>query len=172
MRPNFDMSARLAAVVALAVCMSGCAGYQLGNRMLFRPDIRTVHIPVFESDSYRRFLGQQLTEAVIKQIELDTPLIVANPGFAESVLQGRLVQDRKRPRTIDRFGEPRVLQSQWYVEVDWVDRSGNSLMQRQRLRVSASEEFVPEGGQSLTTAQQEIVKKLAQQIVGQMESPW
>lgn len=140
--------------------------------MLFRPDIRTVHIPVFESSSYRRFLGQQLTESVIKQVELDTPLIIANAGFADSVLRGRLVQDRKRARTIDRFGEPRVLQAEWSVEVDWVDRSGNSLMQRQRLRINSAEEFIPEGGQSLTTAQQEVVKKIAQQIVGQMETPW
>jgi hypothetical protein len=32
--------------------------------------------------------------------------------------------------------------------------------------------FVPEGGQSLVTAQQEAIKKLAQQIVGQMELAW
>jgi len=32
--------------------------------------------------------------------------------------------------------------------------------------------FVPEGGQSLVTAQQEAINKLAQQIVGQMELAW
>ena len=32
--------------------------------------------------------------------------------------------------------------------------------------------FVPEGGQSLVTAQQEAITKLAQQIVGQMELAW
>ena len=32
--------------------------------------------------------------------------------------------------------------------------------------------FVPEGGQSLVTAQQEAINKLAQQIVGQMEIAW
>ena len=32
--------------------------------------------------------------------------------------------------------------------------------------------FVPEGGQSLVTGQQEAIKKLAQQIVGQMELAW
>ena len=164
------MILQLITLVCLGI--TGCAGYQVGNQMLFRSDIRTVHVPVFESESYRRFLGQQLTESVIKQIERDTPLVIANPAFADSVLTGRLIQDRKRSRTLDRFGEPRVLQTEWFVEVDWVDRSGNSLMQRQRLRINGAEEFIPEGGQSLTTAQQDLVKKIARQIVGQMEMPW
>ena len=172
MRSNYPLSRALAAVLVLLPSMSGCAGYQTGNQMLFRSDIRTIHVPVFESESYRRFLGQQLTEAVIKQIENDTPFVIANPGFADSVLTGRLVRDRKRSRTLDRFGEPRVLETDWYVEVNWVDRSGNPLMSRQQLQISDSEFFIPEGGQSLSTAQQNLVKKIAQQIVGQMETPW
>ncbi|HEY6562999.1 MAG TPA: hypothetical protein VIY86_00755, partial [Pirellulaceae bacterium] len=55
----------------LATC--GCAGYYLGSPTLYRPDIATIQIPIFESDSYRRFLGERLTEAVVKQVELKTP---------------------------------------------------------------------------------------------------
>ena len=40
----------------------GCAGYQVGHRSLYRPDIRTVHVPVVQSDSFRRYLGERLTE--------------------------------------------------------------------------------------------------------------
>ena len=171
---RLDQATRVTKLLWLAslLLLSGCAGYQFGNRTLFRSDIRTIHIPVFESESYRRFLGQSLTEAVVKQVELDTPLVIANPAFADSVLRGRILQDRKRSRTIDRFGEPRVLQAEWYVEVDWVDRSGNPLMQRQKVRITDAQEFIPEAGQSMTTAQLELTRKIARQIVGQMESSW
>ena len=166
------MRNQLAILGICFVVFAGCAGYQVGNQIMFRPDIRSVHIPIFESESHRRFLGQILTESVVKQIEDDTPLTIANPGFADSFLTGRIVQDRKRPQSLDRFGEPRVVQTDWIVEVNWVDRSGAPLMQRQQLRIGDNVEFIPEGGQSLTTAQRELVDRIARQIVGQMELRW
>ncbi len=160
------------AIPFLIALIGGCAAYQVGNQAFFRNDIRSVHVPIFESESHRRFLGQQITEAVIKQIEQDTPLIIADPAFAESILRGRIVKDYKRPRTLDRFGEPRVLQSDWSVEVEWVDRNGTPLMQRRNLTISDDVEFIPEGGQSLASSHRELMKKIAQQITGQMELPW
>src|SRR5262245_35350210 len=63
--------------------LSGCAGYQIGNRALYRPDLRTVHVPVIQSDSYRRYLGERLTEAIVKEIELRTPYKVVGPDAAD-----------------------------------------------------------------------------------------
>jgi hypothetical protein len=143
------------AYVICGTCL-GCAGYQIGNRSLFRGDIRSVHVSIFESDSHRRFLGQQLTEAVVKQIEQDTPLIVADASTADSFLTGRILSELKRPRTLDRFGE----------------RSGVPLIQRQELQINDDIEFIPEGGQSLSTAQRELINRLARQIVGQLETGW
>lgn len=155
-----------------AVIGGGCAAYQVGNQSLFRCDIRSVHVPIFESDSFRRFLGQQLTEAVIKQIEQDTTLLIADPATADSFLTGRIVDDNKRPVALDQFGEPRVLQTDWQVEVNWVDRSGVPLMRQQLVKINEAVDFIPEGGQSLATAQRDVTRRIARQIVGQMESPW
>lgn len=156
----------------LILISQGCAGYQIGNRQLFPPNIRSVHVPIIESESYRRFLGQQLTEAVVKQIEQDTPLTIADPALADSILRCKLVRDRKLPKTLDRFGEPRVLETSWVVEVEWVDRSGVPLLPRQDLRISDSVEFIPEGGQSLSSANRKLIGSIANQIVGQMELSW
>ena len=41
--------------VPLLVAGSGCAGYHMGNQFLYRNDIRSVHVAIFETDSYRRF---------------------------------------------------------------------------------------------------------------------
>src|SRR5436853_4990568 len=90
--------------------LPGCAGYQLGQRSLYRPDIRTVHIPVIQSDSFRRYLGERLTEAVVKEVELRTPYKVVGPAEADSVLTVRLASDSKRILANNRFSEPRDIE--------------------------------------------------------------
>src|SRR5262245_15718707 len=79
-------------IVAISMAsLTGCAGYQIGRRSLYRPDVRTVHVPMIQSDSYRRYLGERLTEAIVKEIELRTPYKVVDAGSADSVLSVRLV---------------------------------------------------------------------------------
>lgn len=159
-------------LVSLFVVMnSGCARYHIGNQYLFRSDIRTVAVPIFESDSFRRFLGQRLTEEVVKDIELYTPLTVADPAIADSFLRGRIVSERKSVAGENENDEPRTIQVGWQVEVDWVDRAGVPLMQRQTIRINRDAWFVPEGGQSLSTAQQKVIDLIARDIIGQMEMP-
>lgn len=159
-------------LTALPFAFSGCAGYQGGSTAFFRSDIRSVHVAIFESDSYRRFLGQRITEAVIKQVELGTPYLISDPQFADSFVRGRLIRETKRSVGDNRFDEPRDIQVAWRVEVTWTDRSGTPLMQKQLIRIDNDENFIPEAGQSLTTAQQRLIEKLAREIVGQMEMPW
>ena len=159
-------------VFALLPFTTGCHGYHLGNQYLFRSDIRTVHVAQFESDSYRRFLGQRMTEAVIKQVANNTPLTITEPALANSFLTGRIVQDRKLVVGENITDEPRSIDVGWRLEVQWTDRAGVPLMQRQALRLDRSVTFVPEGGQSITTAQQQLIEHLARDIVGQMEAPW
>src|SRR4051794_4304229 len=81
------------AIVMASLGLAGCAGYQIGRGGLYRPDVRTVHVPVAQSDSYRRYLGERLTEAVVKEIELRTPYKVVDSASADSVLNIRLMSD-------------------------------------------------------------------------------
>jgi hypothetical protein len=159
--------------------LSGCAGYQLGQRSLYRPDIRTVHIPVIQSDSFRRYLGERLTEAVVKEVELRTPYKVVGPAEADSVLTVRLVSESKRILANSQFSEPRDIETDFFIQTSWIDRRGDLIMNHDNVpaapllvNIGQQANFVPEGGQSLVTAQQEAVNKLAQQIVGQMELAW
>ena len=157
-------------VLALSVVfLNGCAGYHVGSQFLYRSDIRTVHVAIFESDSYRRFLGQRLTEAVIKEIEESSPLTITEPQLADSFLRGRIVNEDKIVAGENINDEPRSLNVSWRVEVSWVDRAGVPLINRQTLRINRDATFIPEGGQSLSTAQQKVIERLARDIVGQME---
>ncbi len=165
--------------LAMLLCLSGCAAYQVGNHTLYRTDILTVAVPVFESESLRRILGERLTEAVIKEIELNTPYKVTQGLGADSVLTGRIINDAKYVITENINDEPRDLEIEFLVEVSWRDRRGNNLLQTQTfplpaglIEIGQAGHFLPEGGPSMATAQQELLERMAKQIVARMELPW
>lgn len=163
----------------LLALTAGCAAYQIGNQSLYPPHIRTVYVPVFESDTYRRFVGEWLTEAVMKEIEAKTPYKVVGTPNADSVLTGRITSDTKRVLVEDPYDNPREIEMGMRVEVRWIDRRGDMVepmgpvpVPEELALVGATGAAIPEVGQSVTTAQQKAIERLAQQIVGMMESPW
>ena len=157
---------------ALLVTSIGCSGYHLGNQYLYRSDIRSVHIQMFESDSHRKFLGQRLTEAITKKVIDATPLTVTEPAIANSVITGRLLRETKTVTGETITDEVRSLDVANRVEFTWVDRAGTPLMPRQTVRLDFDAELIPEGGQSQATTEQEIIDRIAREVVGQMEMPW
>jgi hypothetical protein len=170
----------LVPLLLAVVASGGCAGYQIGHRTLFRPDIRTVHVPVFQSDSLRRYLGERLTEAVIKELESRSPYkVVGGAEVADSLLTGRILSDTKRVAAESKNDDAREIETTLAVEVQWVNIRGEPLMQRSvlplpmlGLDIAVDSNFIPEGGQSLTTAQQQVIHRLAREIVNQMEMYW
>jgi hypothetical protein len=166
-------------VLLTSVVAAGCAGYQIGNDTLYPLDVQTVYVPIFESDSFRRNLGEMLTEAVMKEIELKTPYKVVGTPNADSVLTGRILSDTKRVVVEDRFDDPRAVEVALRIEVSWIDRRGKVIRQGPAIplppaatAVGTESTLVPEVGQSVATAQQKAIQEAAEQIVGMMEAPW
>jgi hypothetical protein len=156
-------------LLCLVMTCSGCANYRVGQQSLFRSDIRTVHVPIFESATYRRYLGERLTESVAKEIELNTPYKVVDSLTADSVLTGKIVGMRKSVLSETINDDPRNIEASFRVQVTWTDRRGNILMQR---TYNSPSNFIPEGGQSLATAQQDAIEQAARDIVTQMQVWW
>ncbi len=163
----------------LLICMTGCAGYQIGNRSLYPAHIRTVYVPMFESNSFRRNLGERLTEAVMKEIELKTPYKVTGNPNADSVLTGEIIGETKRVVIQARTGQPRELQVNMQVQVSWIDHRGNPIRRTEFIPlppelvdVGGTGNVIPQTGQSIATGHQQAVSRLAEQIVGLMEAPW
>lgn len=161
------------------VALFGCAGYRMGARTLYPPDIETVYVPIIESNSYRRNLGEWLTEAVVKEIENVTPFKVVNTPEADSVLSCRIMSDNKRMAMESSTDEGRELQVTWQVSVSWVDRKGDLIKPEQQIpapqafnTVQDTANMFPELGQSVTSAEQTAIERLAKQIVSMMESAW
>ena len=166
-------------MLAILPLVAGCFGYHVGNQSLYPAHIYTVYVPIFESDSFRRHLGERLTERVMKRIEEVTPYKVINSPDADSILTGRIIADAKRVVVEDRFDNPREVELNMAVRVRWIDRRGNPLrdcpavpLPPELTTVSASATVVPEVGQSIATGQVEAIDKLAEQIVSMMETPW
>jgi hypothetical protein len=169
------MRLSLTANLILCACwtlLAGCAGYQIGSSSLYRADVRTVHVPMIQSDSFRRFLGERLTEAVVKEIENRTIYKVTSFENADTILQARIVTDEKRVLAETINDDPRNLEYDMTVEVAWTDRIGRPMTRRPGFRVNYGSNFIPEAGQSITTAQQETIDRVARQIVNQMEAAW
>ena len=166
-------------VVVPTLWVMGCAGYRIGTKSLYRTDVRTIHVPIIKSDSFRPELGVMLTESVQKEIERRTPFKLANVETAESVMTCTLTSDAKRVVSETNTDEPRLIQSVLTVEVRWVDRRGMPLIETRFLPPGESTfyfaenvDFIPEAGQSISTANQRAVERLANHIVDQMESRW
>jgi hypothetical protein len=159
--------------------LGGCANYQIGNKSLFPSEVRTVYVPMFKSNSFRRNLGERLTEAVVKEIENRTPYKVVPDPNADTTLIGELITERKTVLVPNLSGDAREVQANMTVRVSWVDRKSQLLRDDKLIPlpsefadVGGTGDVVAEVGQSVTTAQQEAICKIAQQIVGLMENQW
>ena len=160
----------------LLIVSTGC-GYMIGSPPV--QGVRSVHVPIFKSESYRRNLDYLLTEAVQKQIKERTPYRLSDAETADTILQGKIVEIRKTPLSENRFDDPRELQLLVGAEVKWIERRTGRILQQyifpvgpELLQHASQVSFAPEAGHSLATAQQESAQRLAAQIVDLMEAGW
>jgi hypothetical protein len=178
---NGPGAARWPALIVAAVLSSvnaGCATYRIGNAELYAPDVTTVYVPMIESDSFRRDLGERLTEAVAKEIELKTPYKVVGTPDADSILAARLVSDTKRVIVENQNDDPRAVELAMFTQVNWINRRRQPLGPMAtiplppELGVSQTAPMLAEAGQSVAVQQQLAIQRLAEQIVATMEEPW
>jgi hypothetical protein len=142
------------------------------------PEYRTVHVPTFTTDSFRRGYELQLTEAVQKQVQM-RGYRLAKPPVAETRLVGQIVSVDKRPVNQNKYDDPRELELAMAIKVRWEDARTGQLLSSTVVPIDplgahavTQATFAPETGQSLATATQASVDSLARQIVGMMEIPW
>jgi hypothetical protein len=161
-------------------------------------NIRTVRVPIFKNytmrDSTRQGIEFDLTRAVVREIELNTPYkVVGGDCSADTELTGTITRFNKLLLNRNQLNEVREAETTLAVEVVWKDlRTGEVLSQAQHrfdpvqpplcdvpnppppppVLVTSVAGFIPELGESMTTARQKNVNRLAVQIVNMMEKPW
>lgn len=157
------------------LAIGGCA-YHFGNG--FDQKIQSIHIPTFTSEVKRRGLEVQLTEAVQKQVQTRTPYRLTSEGEADTLLTGKIVNVGKSVLGENGYDDPRELQLSLAVEVTWRDLRTERVIAEERYLLpndaagfTAQAEFAPEVGQSLATATQQAMERMARDIVNMMETP-
>ena len=170
---------RLALIVCGMIGIPGCAAYRFGPSTLFRPGIRTVHVPAVRNDTFRHDLGPRLGDALVREIERRTPYKVTGDPNADSTLTCRLVGETKQVLTETGSDDPRGLDAAISARATWTSRGGDLLMQNSvvpnddlAITFGQDARFVPEAGQSIDSATQAAIEDLAQRIVSQMEIRW
>jgi hypothetical protein len=150
----------------------GC-GYSVGHDEMFNTNIRTVHVPIFQNKDFRRGLEFQLTEALVKTIELRTPYKTTSNGRkADTVLSGEIKEVRQGTLGIDpRTNQPRETQATVIASFKWKDlRTGKILVDMPVITYSV--DYIQPVGENFYEASQQAMNGLAERIVEKMEKPW
>ena len=79
-----------AAAVLVLLLSSGCASYRLGS--MLPDDIRTVYMPTCENQTAEPQIEQDVTAAILSQIQLDGSLKVRAEDEADTLLEVTLIR--------------------------------------------------------------------------------
>ncbi len=168
---------------ALALCLlgamlaAGCSSDPARGYAFAEPydaGVRTVGVPIFENRTFARGTELALTEAVIKQIQQQTPWRVVAADRADTVLEGAITDAQ-----IDTLSTSRrsgLVEEQAYtltVRFAWRDnRTGQTRVVRENF--SAVGVFAPARGvgERLEVGQRDAIDELARDIVAGMRSDW
>jgi hypothetical protein len=147
-----------AVVGALALLLPAC-GWD-GNFTIFGystapnydTNIHTVYVPIFKNITYYRGIEDQLTLAVIHEIEAKTPFkICSDRCAADTELTGTIVNFQKLILNENQLNEIREAQTILTVEVVWRDlRTGEPLSQPRPRNIESypevpNRELIPSG---------------------------
>lgn len=170
--------------IAFAICFSsitficlyfcGCpqmSGYS--DESLFREDIQSVYVKMFDNRSFRRGAEYELTDALAKRIEAETPYkVVSSPDRAETVISGQIESISSQVLTMERE-TGRFLESEVILRavVNWKNLKTGELLINNRV-VNASASYSNYQSQNFNYASTLAANNLAKKIVELMEKQW
>jgi len=159
-------------ILGILILFAGCMkGYSRG--WLHPEEINTVYLEMFDNRSFWRGVEYELTDALGKRIEADTPYkIVTDRDRADTVIGGQLqgvgqsvlTMEMERGRTMEKEVNLRAV-------IQWKDlRSGKMLLNNKE--VLAAFNYSPHLDQDFEYGSSAAANKLAERIVEAMEKDW
>lgn len=155
--------------LVLAAMIGGCS---YSSDRPFRSNVATIAVKPFSSKEFRRRIEMDLTEAVKKRIQLDTPYKIADESVADTILTGEVLEVRQGTMGRDfTWNRPRETQLTLIVKFQWKDlRTGAILVQKDRWLQTY--DYAKPVCETEWDAIQGAVDRMAETIVEQMESDW
>ncbi|MFA5239968.1 MAG: LptE family protein [Phycisphaerae bacterium] len=161
-------------VAAFPAVFCGCSkmsGYS--NESLFPADVSGVYVEMFDNKSFRRGVEYELTDALAKRIEAETPYkIVSSRDRADTIISGRIVSASETRLSYERqTGRAMEKEAELRVVVDWKNlKTGELLIDNKSVSASGSySEWQEQGFRYGSTL---AANNLAQKIVELMEKEW
>jgi len=149
-------------------------GYTL--RSQYPTNVRTVSVPIWTRSRhvYRRGIEMRLTEALVKQIENDTPYKVTKKTRADTELKGTIERITQQVLTINPDDSlPREMEITMDVSFRWTDlRTGKVLKEHKAFRVAGTYVSGDPFNESFFHGSEETINRLARRIVEQLQADW
>lgn len=155
--------------------LSGC-GYTWGSTYSDR--VSTVSLPIFDNTTFQTGIEADLTDAIAKRLQTQTPWRITQGQAADTTLSGTIRDARLQ--TLSIVPETGLAQEQsltLIVDFEWRDnRTGELLLERQNFQAAST--FIPAQGvaggpgERLEMGQRDAIDELARRIVGELRSAW
>lgn len=159
-------------VVLVAFATEGC-GYSV--RPPYDRSIKTVYVPMFRSQRFRRDLNIHFTELLQQEIRSRTPYtVVERPEGADARLEGLITLDDKNIVVESPNNLPRQLSTYMICTVTFTDnRSGVTTTKvTPPVMVGEFSQYFPEIGETTQLGFEKTMQKMAKDIVSMMEESW
>jgi hypothetical protein len=160
--------------VCIILFLSGCtemSGYS--NESLFPEDVSSVCLEMFDNKSFRRGVEYELSGALAKRIEAETPYkIISSKDRADTVISGQIVNIEESELSIEReSGRPLERELLLRAVVNWKNlKTGQLLIDNRTVTASAS--YSGFQNQDFKYASALAANNLARKIVELMEIEW
>jgi hypothetical protein len=161
----------LIVAASLFVSTSGCGGYT--NQSLYPTGVRSIYVEMFDNQSLRRGIEYELSDALAKRIEAETPYkIVSNRDRADTILSGRISHARESVLSVERESG-RALEKEVELEaiVTWKNLQTAELL-IDNAAIAAASSYTELQSQSFQYGSTLAANKLAERIVQTMEENW
>lgn len=165
---------RWVACVFLCLGVAGCAGMDgYTNASLYPSGLSSVYVEMFENESFWRGVEYDLSDALSKRIEAETPYkVVSDRDRADSVISGQIVSVDQTVLSIEReMGTALEKEVELRVIVTWKNLTTGELLVESR-SVGASGSYSALQSQSFKYASRIATNNLASRIVELMETQW
>jgi hypothetical protein len=160
--------------VWLCLALGGCGGAGgYSDESLFPTDVRGVYLEMFENRSFWRGVEYELTDALAKRIEAETPYkIVSDRDRADTVISGQILSIGQSALSIEReVGRALEREVELRAVVNWKDlRTGKLLVDNRQVIASAS--YAELQNQDFNYAHRAAANNLARKVVELMEKQW
>lgn len=157
-------------MTGLALMIAGC-GYSSDS--LYRKNIRTVYVEMFQTKEFRRGIEFQLTEALRKEIDRrPLPYKNAPKEKADSIITGEVLEWQESAVGHDHITAlPRDTAGTLVIRFRWQDmRTGKIIVEHPRL--ISTIQYVRPAGETIENGRNDAVSKTARKIVDQMATDW